>query len=191
MDLSLSPHAIAMTAKEFQEMTNQMASNAFRETMKATGAKKIVDKVSAPFFSWAQRNAIYPLHFGLACCALEMAAASACRWDAERLGLIYRSSPRQSDVLLINGWISSKIRPSLRRLYEQMPEPKWVVAMGECAVSGGPWYDAYNVVQGLDTFIPVDIYIPGCPPRPEAMIDGFMKLNRKITAEQRGCFLDD
>jgi NADH-quinone oxidoreductase subunit B len=119
-----------------------------------------------------------------------MAAASACRWDAERLGLIYRSSPRQCDVLLANGWISQKLRPSLRRLYEQMPEPKWVVAMGECAISGGPWYDAYNVVQGLDTFIPVDIYIPGCPPRPEAMIDGFLKLNRKITAEQKGSFLD-
>jgi NADH-quinone oxidoreductase B subunit len=186
MDLSLSPHAIAMTAKEFQEMTKDMVMGMGRSPM----LKKPLDGLTAPIWSWAQRNAIYPLHFGIACCALEMAAASACRWDAERLGLIYRSSPRQCDVLLANGWISQKLRPSLRRLYEQMPEPKWVVAMGECAISGGPWYDAYNVVQGLDTFIPVDIYIPGCPPRPEAMIDGFLKLNRKITAEQKGSFLD-
>ena len=186
MDLSHAPQAIAMTAKEFQ----QWSSNFVVETMKTSGAKVAIDKMTAPIWAWGQRNAIYPLHFGIACCALEMAAASACRWDAERLGMIYRSSPRQSDVLLVNGWISAKLRPSLRRLYEQMPEPKWVVAMGECAISGGPWYDGYNVIQGLDTFIPVDIYIPGCPPRPEAMIDGFMKLNRKITAEQKGTFLD-
>jgi NADH-quinone oxidoreductase B subunit len=108
----------------------------------------------------------------------------------ERLGMIPRSSPRQADVLLIMGWLSAKLRPSLRRLYEQMPEPKWVIAMGECAISGGPWYDGYNVIQGLDTIVPVDIYIPGCPPRPEALIDGMLKLNRKITAEQKGTFLD-
>jgi NADH-quinone oxidoreductase B subunit len=187
MDLSLAPNVIAMTAKEFQ----LWSTNFVREAAKATGAKKIVDSITAPMWSWGQRNAIYPLNFGIACCALEMAASSACRWDAERLGMIYRSSPRQSDVLLANGWISQKLRPSLRRLYEQMPEPKWVVAMGECAISGGPWYDAYNVIQGLDTIMPVDIYIPGCPPRPEAMIDGFMKLNRKITAEQKGTFMDE
>ncbi|HSV42259.1 MAG TPA: NADH-quinone oxidoreductase subunit NuoB, partial [Methanomassiliicoccales archaeon] len=154
MDLSLAPHAIAMTAKEFQ----LWSKNFVVETAKNTGVKKIVDNITAPIWAWGQRNAIYPLHFGIACCALEMAAASACRWDAERLGMIYRSSPRQCDVLLANGWISQKLRPSLRRLYEQMPEPKWVVAMGECAVSGGPWYDAYNVLQGLDTIMPVDIY---------------------------------
>ncbi|MCG7840781.1 MAG: NADH-quinone oxidoreductase subunit NuoB [Methanomassiliicoccales archaeon] len=187
MDIDLSYQAMTMTAKQFGEMTQ----NFIRETAVATGAKKAIDKLTAPIWSWGQRNAIYPLHFGIACCALEMAAASAPRWDAERLGLIYRSSPRQSDVLLLNGWISAKMRPTLRRLYEQMPAPKWVVAMGECSVSGGPWYDAYNVIQGVDTFIPVDIYIPGCPPRPDAMIDGFLKLNRKITAENRGSFLDD
>jgi NADH-quinone oxidoreductase subunit B len=94
-------------------------------------------------------------------------------------------------VLLLNGWISAKLRPSLKALYEQMPSPKWVVAMGECTISGGPWYDAYNVIQGADTFIPVDVYIPGCPSRPEAMIQAFNMLNRKLTAENRGSFLDD
>jgi NADH-quinone oxidoreductase subunit B len=120
-----------------------------------------------------------------------MAAASAPRFDAERLGMIYRSSPRQTDVLLVNGWVTAKLRPDLRRLYEQMAEPRWVVAMGECAISGGPWYDSYNTIQGVDTFIPVDIYIPGCPPRPEAMIDGFMKLHKKIHKEMKGTFLED
>ena len=91
----------------------------------------------------------------------------------------------------MNGWVTKKLRPALRRLYEEIPDPKWVVAMGECAISGGPWYDSYNVVQGVDTFIPVDIYIPGCPSRPEAMIDGFLKLQEKIKVEQQGTFLDD
>ena len=95
-------------------------------------------------------------------------------------------------VLLVNGWISKKIRPDLRRLYEQIPNPKWVVAMGECAISGGPWYDSYNTVQGLDQIVPVDVYIPGCPARPDAMIDGFMLLQKKIESYfRRGAFLED
>lgn len=186
MDLSLYPNAIAMSAKEFMDWS----SGVIDDIARASGAKRAVDKVTAPIWSWAQRNSLHSLHFGIACCALEMAAASAPRFDAERLGMIYRSSPRQTDVLLVNGWVTNKLRPALRRLYEQMPEPKWVVAMGECAISGGPWYDSYNVVQGVDTFIPVDIYIPGCPPRPEAMIDGFLKLQQKIKIQQQGTFMD-
>lgn len=186
MDLSNTPQIIMTTAKDFQKWSGEF----MLETMKSTGAKQAVDKITAPIWAWGQRNAIYPLEFGIACCSLEFAAAYGPRWDMERLGMIPRSSPRQADVLLIMGWLSTKLRPSLRRLYEQMPEPKWVVAMGECAISGGPWYDGYNVIQGLDTIVPVDIYIPGCPPRPEALIDGMLKLNRKITAEQKGTFLD-
>ena len=109
--------------------------------------------------------------------ALEMAQASAPRFDAERYGMIYRSSPRQTDILLVNGWISKKIRPHIRRLWEEIPAPKWAVAMGECAISGGPWYDSYNTVQGLDQIVPMHLYIPGCPARPDAMIDGFMLLH--------------
>ncbi len=185
MDLSLYPNAIAMNKEEFMEWSN----NALDEIIRASGTKRMMDKMTAPMWSWAQRNSLHPLHFGIACCALEMAAASACRYDAERLGVIYRSTPRQSDVLLVNGWITNNLRPDLRRLYEQMAEPKWVVAMGECAISGGPWYDSYNTIQGLDTFIPVDVYIPGCPPRPEAMIDGFLKLQQKIRIQQQGTLL--
>lgn len=187
MDLSLYPHAIAMSAKEFVEWS----SNTMDDVLRASGVKRVVDKVTAPMWSWGIRNAIYPLHFGIACCALEMAAASGPRYDSERFGMVFRSSPRQCEVLLVNGWISYKLRPALRRLYEEMPEPKWVIAMGECAISGGPWYDAYNVIQGTDTFIPVDVYIPGCPPRPEAMIDGFLKLHQKIHVQMQGTFLED
>jgi NADH-quinone oxidoreductase subunit B len=176
-----------MSAKEFM----RWSSGVFDEIMRSSGVKRAVDKVTVPIWSWALRNSLFPLHFGVACCALEMAAASAARFDAERFGIVYRSSPRQCDVLLVNGWVTTKLRPDLRRLYEQMPEPKWVVAMGECAISGGPWYDSYNVVQGVDTFIPVDIYIPGCPPRPEAMLDGFMLLQEKIRTETKGMFLED
>lgn len=187
MDLSLQPYAIAMTAQEFKDWSKGV----IRELTKASGVKKAVDKVAQPFLNYGVRNSIYPLHFGIACCALEMAACSGPRFDNERLGMVFRSSPRQCDVLLVNGWVTKKLRPSLRRLYEEMPDPKWVVAMGECAMTGGPWYDSYNVVQGVDTFIPVDIYIPGCPPRPEAMIDGFLKLHQKMKDSKVGEFLQD
>ena len=176
-----------MSAKEFIDWS----TNVMDDLVRATGVKRALDKVSDPLMNWGVRNSMYPLHFGIACCALEMAAAGGPRYDVERLGIVFRSSPRQSDVLLLNGWISAKIRPSLKALYEQMPSPKWVVAMGECTISGGPWYDAYNVIQGADTFIPVDVYVPGCPSRPEAMIQAFNMLNKKLTAENRGSFLDD
>ncbi|NLK25384.1 MAG: NADH-quinone oxidoreductase subunit B [Euryarchaeota archaeon] len=187
MDLSLYPQAMAMSAKEFVDWSRGVMDDLAR----TTGVKKAVDKIADPFINWGVRNSIYPLHFGIACCALEMAACSSPRYDNERLGMVFRSSPRQTDVLLVNGWVTHKLRPALRRLYEQMPEPKWVIAMGECAISGGPWYDSYNTVQGVDSFIPVDVYIPGCPPRPEAMIDGFLKLHTKIKNSKIGTFMDD
>ena len=109
-----------------------------------------------------------------------MAAAGAPRFDAERFGVFFRSSPRQCDVLLVNGPISKKFADPIVRLWEQMPEPKWCIAMGECAISGGPYFQSYNILEGVDTIIPVDVYIPGCPPRPEALIDGFGKLREKI-----------
>jgi NADH-quinone oxidoreductase B subunit len=187
MDLSLYPSAIGMSIKEFKDW----AYRGLDESLRASGVKRAVDKATVPIWKWGLKNSLIPLHFGIACCALEMAAMWDPRFDALRLGIIPRSSPRQCDVLLVNGWVTVKLRPALRRLYEQMPEPKWVIAIGECAISGGPWYDSYNVVQGVDTFLPVDVYIPGCPPRPEAILDGFLKLEKKIDMETRGMFLED
>jgi len=154
-----------------------------------TGMREVVDRVTRPIFNYAQRFSPHPLHFGIMCCAIEMGQASAPDHDIDRLGLVYRSSPRQCDVLIVNGPVCEKLRPKLKTLYEQMPEPKWVIAMGECAISGGPYWDSYSVVAGADTFMPVDVYIPGCPVRPEALMHGFLTLQKKIREKEPGMFL--
>tara|TARA_X000001036_G_scaffold434428_1_gene473790 strand:+ start:350 stop:997 length:648 start_codon:yes stop_codon:yes gene_type:complete len=155
----------------------------------ATGMREVVNRVTRPIFNFAQRFSPHPLHFGIMCCAIEMGQASAPDHDIDRLGLVYRSSPRQCDVLIVNGPVCEKLRPKLKTLYEQMPEPKWVIAMGECAISGGPYWDSYSVVAGADTFMPVDVYIPGCPVRPEALMHGFLTLQKKIREKEPGMFL--
>ncbi len=127
-------------------------------------------------------NWLSPRAFGLACCAIEMMATGASHYDLDRLGIIFRASPRQSDVIIIAGTVTKKMAPVVRRVYDQMPEPRYVIAMGSCACSGGV-FNTYSVVQGCDTFLPVDVYIPGCPPRPEAIIEGLLKLQEKIKTE--------
>jgi len=132
-------------------------------------------------------NSLWPLTFGLACCAIEMMATGASRFDLARFGAeVFRPSPRQSDVMIVAGTITIKMAPAVKTLYDQMPEPKWVIAMGNCAISGGPFKfeKNYSVVEGADQFLPVDIYIPGCPPRPEALTEGILKLQQKIAEER-------
>jgi len=131
-------------------------------------------------FNWARKSSIWPLTFGLACCAIEMIASSAARFDIARFGAeVFRPSPRQSDLMIVAGTVSLKMAPVLKRIYDQMPDPKWVIAMGACASVGGP-FNTYSVLQGVDKVVPVDVYVTGCPPRPENLFYGLLKLQDKI-----------
>ena len=133
--------------------------------------------------AWARKSALWPMTFGLACCAIEMMASGASRYDFDRFGVIFRATPRQSDVMIVAGTVTHKMGEALRRVYDQMPEPRWVIAMGNCATCGGP-YANYAVMQGVDEVVPVDVYVPGCPPRPESLMWGVIQLQKKIEQER-------
>jgi NADH-quinone oxidoreductase subunit B len=136
-----------------------------------------IDKI----YNWSRRNSVWPMVFGLACCAIEMICTASSRYDLARFGMeVFRATPRQSDLMIVSGTVTKKMVPTIVRLYNQMPEPRYVISMGACASGGGPFKEGYNVVDGIDKFIPVDVYIPGCPPTPQALINGLIALQEKI-----------
>lgn len=147
------------------------------DLIKTIGNSRIALTTVDQVVNWARLSSLFPMVFGLACCAIEMMAAGASRFDWDRLGLIPRATPRQSDLLIVAGTVTHKMGVRIKRLYEQMAEPKYVISMGSCANNGGPyWQYGYHVVKGVDQIVPVDVYVPGCPPRPEALLYGIMKL---------------
>jgi NADH-quinone oxidoreductase subunit B len=149
---------------------------AFGDTIITTTIEKVAD--------WGRKSSLWPALFGLACCAIEMMATGASRYDLARFGAeVFRASPRQADLMIVSGRVCQKMAPVLRNIYDQMPEPKWVISMGACASSGGI-FNNYAVIQGVDKIVPVDVYVPGCPPRPEALMDGILKLQEKIARER-------
>jgi len=133
---------------------------------------------------WARKSSLWSLTFGLSCCAIEMMATAASRYDLDRFGVMFRATPRQADVMIVAGWVSVKMAPFIKRLYDQMPEPKYVIAMGGCASAGGPYRDSIMIVKGVDKIVPVDVYVYGCPPRPENLIAGILKLQEQIMSER-------
>jgi len=163
-------------------MSNELNSPSYEIPPELEGQVTIttLDKL----YNWSRRSSLWPLMFGLACCAIEMIATAASRYDFSRFGMeVMRPSPRQADMMIVSGTVTKKMIVTIVRLYNQMPEPKYVVAMGACASGGGPFKEGYNVVSGVDKFIPVDVYIPGCPPTPQALLNGLITLQKKIDKE--------
>ncbi len=166
---------LKLNAKEALDQLGAEFSGAVYDSILTTKLGKVV--------GWAQKNALWPATFGLACCAIEMMAMANSRWDAARFGAeVFRASPRQADLMIVSGRVSQKMAPVLKRIYHQMPEPKWVIAMGACSSCGGI-FNNYAIVQGVDRVVPVDVYVPGCPPGPEALLYGVIKLQEKILKE--------
>ncbi|MFQ5671767.1 MAG: NADH-quinone oxidoreductase subunit B [Nitrospinales bacterium] len=166
---------IKLNVKDILDQVEYEASGAVYDSILTTKLGSVI--------GWAQKNALWPATFGLACCAIEMMAVANSRWDAARFGAeVFRASPRQADLMIVSGRVSRKMAPVLTRIYDQMPDPKWVIAMGACSSCGGI-FNNYAIVQGVDRWVPVDVYVPGCPPGPEALLYGIIKLQEKIMAE--------
>ena len=156
------------------------ADRLFEEVNQGLADKGFIVTSTEKLVNWARSGSMWPMTFGLACCAVEMMHAAASRYDLDRLGMVFRPSPRQSDVMIVAGTLCNKMAPALRKVYDQMPEPRYVISMGSCANGGGYYHYSYSVVRGCDRIVPVDIYVPGCPPTAEALVYGILLLQRKI-----------
>lgn len=188
-----SPRFFAAEAKAAptQPMTleerDQAVDEFFQKKQLDNGGEYVISKLDN-VVNWARRSSMWPLTFGLACCAVEMMHCGASRYDFDRFGIIFRPTPRQADVLIVAGTLTNKMAPAFRKVYDQMAEPRWVISMGSCANGGGYYHYSYAVVRGCDRIVPVDIYVPGCPPTAEALLYGCLQLQKKIAKNQQ--FLD-
>ena len=151
-------------------------TSAISDFLKKTPVQDIIN--------WGRKNSLWFLTQPMGCCGVEMISTGCSHYDTDRFGIIPRDSPRQADVIVISGYVTKKYLPALQRVWDQMPSPKWVICMGDCSISGGPFYESYSTVQNIDEIFPVDVFIPGCPPRPEALIQGFIELQKKIMAKK-------
>jgi NADH-quinone oxidoreductase B subunit len=173
-----SHSADAMKGHELEEVEQEQ-----QDALAKAGNKLL--NILNPIYNWGRRNSLWPISFGLACCAIEQICTAASRFDISRFGAeLFRATPRQADVMIVSGTVTKKMAPNVVRLYNQMPEPKYVIAMGACAISGGPFKEGYNVVSGVDKFLPVDVYVSGCPPTPEALLNGLITLQKKIDKQR-------
>lgn len=166
-----------MTATDAGSQSDIPVPDEVSNNVLITSIYKLLD----PFYNWSRRNSLWPLGFGLACCAIEMICTAGSRFDLARFGMeVFRATPRQSDLMIVAGTVTKKMVPTIVRLYNQMAEPRYVLAMGACASGGGPFKEGYSVVDGIDKFLPVDVYVPGCPPTPQALVNGLIALQEKI-----------
>ena len=167
---------VNLDKREFNSDQDNLLNAAIHDINNRGYVVASIDKI----FNWARSGSLWPMSFGLACCAVEMMQAAAARYDMDRYGMLFRPSPRQADVMIVAGTLTNKMAPALRRVYDQMAEPRWVVSMGSCANGGGYYHYSYSVVRGCDKVVPVDVYVPGCPPTAEALIYGLLQLQKKI-----------
>jgi NADH-quinone oxidoreductase subunit B len=186
---------VPYTKEEFENAEaemNKMLVNSYKtsknqKSVLFANLSKVAQAASKGMIKWARSNSLWPSQSGLACCAMELMDFAASRIDADRKGyLIFRGTPRQNDVMVVAGWVTKSMAPRVKRLYEQMSSPKYVIAFGECATSGGPWWESYNIIQGIDQIVPVDVYVAGCPPRPENLFAAFIKLQEKVGGKVAG-----
>ncbi|CDS11301.1 Putative NADH-ubiquinone oxidoreductase [Lichtheimia ramosa] len=180
MTTTLAPQALSVSKRAMSTEVTRKIDDVKEIALKPNNSAEYVLSTVDRVVAWAREGSFWPVTFGLACCAVEMMHCSTPRYDQDRLGIIFRATPRQSDVMIVAGTLTNKMAPALRKVYDQMPEPRWVISMGSCANGGGYYHYSYSVVRGCDRIVPVDVYVPGCPPTAEALLYGIFQLQRKM-----------